>query len=96
MAVIREAVKALDNSVTATDGVDKTAEALAAAMFAPGSSRERHRLLSTQAAQLERNGQYDAAMRTWIQAANQALYDVERHWCESRAQWCEQCLQRQG
>lgn len=75
---------------------DKTVEALAAAMFVHGSSRERYRQLSMQAAQLERNGQYDSAMHAWTLAASQALYDVERHWCESRAHWCEHCLPCRG
>lgn len=75
---------------------DKTGDALVAAMFTSGSLRERYRLLSMQAAQLERNGRYDDARRTWAQAAAQAQYDVDRHWCESRAQWCELCHQRRG
>lgn len=75
---------------------DVTGEALTAAMFVQTTSRERYRLLSAQAAQLERNGLYDGAMRTWGQAAAQALYDVDRHWCEARAQWCERRAQRPG
>ncbi|MEL5280747.1 ANR family transcriptional regulator [Serratia bockelmannii] len=75
---------------------DKVTQGLAAVMFPDESPRARYRQLSTRAAQLERNGQYDGAMRFWMQAAGQALCTLDRHWCESRAQWCEHRLQRRG
>ncbi|MGQ8701793.1 ANR family transcriptional regulator [Serratia marcescens] len=74
---------------------DNTSAALAAAMFTHDSPKELCRQLSIQAALLERHGHYDDARRTWVQAAAQAQYDVDRHWCESRAQWCELCHRRQ-
>lgn len=95
MAVTQENVGVSDDEVKVAVVPDKTAEALAAVMFTQRSARELYRLLSVQAAQLERQGRYDGAMRTWTQAAAQALYVVDRHWCESRAQWCELCLRRQ-
>lgn len=90
MTVMQESVGISAIDVAERAVPDKTTEELVAAMFAHGSPRARYRQLSAQAAQLERNRQYDEARRTWTQAASQALYDIDRHWCESRAHWCEQ------
>lgn len=96
MAVTQDNKGVSGDGVKVATGPDKAAEARTAARFTQQSACELYQLLSVQAAQLERQGQYDGAMRTWAQAAARALYDIERHWCEARAQWCEQCLRRQG
>lgn len=94
MAMTPGEVGIADMCMTLPSVTGCTSESLVDAMCTRSALREQYRQLSAQAAQLERDGQYDEAMRTWAQAAGQALHRADRHWCESRAQWCEQCLRR--
>ncbi|HFI5337037.1 TPA: ANR family transcriptional regulator [Serratia liquefaciens] len=46
-------------------------------------------------ASLERGGLYAQAATYWAQAAESALTDRQRHWCESRQAWCERRAERE-
>ncbi len=59
------------------------------ALFSQPTPRERWRMHTTQAARLEREGDYVVAMRHWLTAAELAPQSVDHHWCGCRAQWCE-------
>lgn len=50
--------------------------------------RERYQAATHQAAMLERSGELALASREWQAAAELAFTHADRHWCESRAQWC--------
>ncbi|MFO6501846.1 ANR family transcriptional regulator [Serratia marcescens] len=73
---------------------ESATDELVAVMFLHESPREQFRQMSTRAAQLERNGHYEEAMCAWMRAAVQAPSNVDLHWCESRAQWCERRMYR--
>ena len=72
----------------ADDEVRATSNALTALLGAP-TPRELYRALSGKAARLERSGRYAHAMWAWHKARAQAACDIDRHWCDARALWCE-------
>lgn len=48
-----------------------------------------HLTVARQAAALERARDYALARLSWLEAARLAVLLHNRHWCESRAMWCE-------
>ena len=50
--------------------------------------RDHWRYLCRQAAGFERAREYASAEVRWREAAELSRAGVDRHWCESRAQWC--------
>lgn len=53
------------------------------------TQKDHYRAMAGKAARMEREGRYGAARQHWQAAATLAMQGTERHWCESRAQWCE-------
>lgn len=58
------------------------------AWFARPDLRGQYRVIAHEAAMLEREGNYDMAMCQWQVAGALAMNSMDKHWCESRAQWC--------
>lgn len=80
-------MKVVDETVNDAKQVS-TNEALVA-LFARPSLREQYHSATHNAAALERQGHYALAGEVWQGAALLAMDSIGRHWCESRAQWCQ-------
>lgn len=63
------------------------ADTLDAYLLTP-TPRERYRQAAQEAAAYERAGALAMANEWWRAAAGLAISVLDRHWCESRAQWC--------